>query len=248
MCSSWKRCLPLACLLCCLAAPAWGQDRAAGDFDLQASAWSYRVVVARPLDQPPPYPLVIYHHGWGRGGLGKYELTKLARRFAQAGFLFWAPQRTPGGDLATAREIGRQALALALESPQVDQERIAVVGFSQGAALSALVALRHPRVKALGLLGFGALVGGRGPGGGGGGWLRRIEGLNYSQVACRVLLQVAGGDEMVDNDTRLVVKEGLRQAGKPCREIVYPGYRHEDLCGDGPYLDDLLGFLRKNLR
>ena len=169
--------------------------------------------------------------------------TSLAERFGQAGFLFWAPQRPAGGNLVGALKVGRRALEVALEDPQVDQERIALLGFSQGSWVAALVGLTHPQVRAIGLLGLGSPLLQPGPGP-----ARRLEGLDYGQVRAAVLIQAAGGDEVVDDAAWRQLQKRLTQAGHQARVIVYPGARHDGLCGLGTYLDDTLAFVKESLR
>jgi poly(3-hydroxybutyrate) depolymerase len=58
---------------------AAGQEFPFNDFKLIVDGSSYNVISAAPTAGGEKRPLILYLHGFGRGGLGKYELRKLAK-------------------------------------------------------------------------------------------------------------------------------------------------------------------------
>lgn len=224
---------------------AAGQEVPMSDFKINVDGNTYNVISAVPTMGGEKRPLVFYLHGWGKGGLWKYELRKLAKFFADEGFIFWAPEREPGGSLKGAVTIARKALEMALTDPRVDQANMALVGFSQGARAAFLVGLPAGGIKVLCLLGFGDLLRSSGQ-------VKSIrecsKEMDLMRIRVKTLIVIAENDGVVDIEDSRFLATALEWAGKPVKVISYPGYRHEDLCGKDKYLDDLLKFLKESLR
>ncbi len=222
-----------------------GQEFPFKDFKLVVDGNSYNVVSAAPAAVSEKRPLVLYLHGLGRGGLGKYELRKLAKFFAEEGFIFWAPEREPGGPLKGAVSIARKALEMAQTDQRVDQANMAMVGFSQGARAAFLAGFPAGGCKAVCLLGFGDLLRSSGQ-------IKSVRDslkeMDLMRVRPKTLIMIAENDEVVDIDDSLFLATALEWSGKPVQVISYPGYHHEDLCGKDKYLDDVLKFLKETLR
>lgn len=224
---------------------AAGQEVLVSDFKIAVDGTAYNVISALPTSGGEKHPLVIYLHGGSRGDLGKVELRKLAKVFAEEGFIFWAPERETGGTLKGAVNIARKAIETALTDPHVDQANVAMVGFSQGAKAAFLVGLPAGGLKAICLLGFGDLLRSSGHSKS---TLENLREMDLMRVRVKTLIMIAENDGVVDIDDSRLLATALEWAGKPIKVISYPGYRHEDLCGKDKYLGDLKRFLKESLR
>jgi dienelactone hydrolase len=217
------------------------------NFTVSVDGKEFNVIEAVPLEKLDSYPLVIYHHGGGYLTLEPFELEKLAQRFAQEGFMFWAPQRSLWRPeiayevLEEAIDVRASMLELALNHPDVDRDDINVVGFCLGswAVLEGDASSEHVRTASL--LGFGApfddtLL------------YDYVTGLanstDCSKISANVLVMVSRGDPRVDIRSAELLRRRMSDANKTISLVVYPDGDHLSMAGDKPYLDDLIGYLR----
>jgi phospholipase/carboxylesterase len=205
--------------------------------------------IVEPASGKPPAQLVILLHGVGADG---EDLIGLAPYLADAlpDALFIAPDApfecdmAPMGrqwfsllDRATAAlSAGVQATAPILDAfidkqlaaAGLDDDHLAVVGFSQGTMLALEVALRRAKPCA-GLVGFsGALV-----------EPERLAGQIRARP--RTLLVHGDSDEVVNPACLPAAEAGLAAVGVPVLAQMRPGLGHSI---DGPGLGMAAGFLR----
>ncbi len=197
--------------------------------ELPAKATLFLPPEATPAD---PVPAVILLHGAG-GVLHDREMTYGAQ-LAQQGVAalvvdsFGARRQAAQGFVERIMRITEvtiladafAGLAYLDSLPEVDGERVALVGFSYGAMASVLAAYRQvsdgflpqgPR--------FAAHVGFYGP------CIVRLQ--DPTATGAPVLLLWGGGDELVDSARCAEVMEDLEGGGAAVTRIVYPGALHQ---------------------
>jgi len=182
----------------------------------------------------PPRQLIVLLHGVGADGNDLIALAPaLARRLPGAAFV--APDAPEPCDMApfgcqwfSLRDRRPEALLLAVQSvaPLVDafidaeleryrlaDDRLALVGFSQGAMTALYVALRRPRAVAA-VLGYsGALLGGE-------------QLTEEARSRPPVYLVHGDADEVVPVQATYAAVAGLQAAGIPVQWSIRAGLPH----------------------
>jgi dienelactone hydrolase len=217
------------------------------DFLIQVNGSYYNVIVGVPVEEREQYPLVIYHHGAGYQSLEPFELRELAKAFADEGFLFWAPERTPWSPertletLEEARAIRDEILELAYRHPEVDKSNINVVGFSLGSWIVFEASPRSSNVRTVSLLGFGApyddavtydYVTGL------------VNSTDYKKITAKILVMVSAEDSRVDIEVGETLRKRMIEANKTIDVVEYPRGDHLSLAGVKNYTADLINYLK----
>jgi dipeptidyl aminopeptidase/acylaminoacyl peptidase len=137
------------------------EDHGLGDFDLPAEEVSFPSRDGTrlagwfiPARTAAPSPGIVLSHGWGRS---RAELLPHADFLHRAGFAVLAfdyrHRGESGGDAVTMGLREQDDLLAALDTlssrPEVDAERIGVLGMSMGAVVAVLVAAGDERVRAV---------------------------------------------------------------------------------------------------
>lgn len=206
-----------------------------------SSSGSVSAYFCKPQGQGP-FPAVIYNHG-GQGKRigGAPRETCLA--LSQAGFIGLAPIYRPGiafdgyvGDIFAALEYLKKL-------PDVDAERLGIIGFSRGGLATLVVSIYRGDLKAIVLMapapGENNLLST---------YLPKVD-----KIQAPVLLQVAQNDIASPANHVAIAQateEALKAARKNARLIVYPAYGnngHRMFFRIGPYWQDTLAFLQNNL-
>ncbi|MEC8894751.1 MAG: prolyl oligopeptidase family serine peptidase, partial [Planctomycetota bacterium] len=91
------------------------------------------------------FPGVLYNHG-GLGDAVGGDLEGTCEALSAAGYAGYSKERRLKVPLPPGREDVAEGLAELLEVSCVDQERLAVVGYSRGGLLSLELALEHPEL------------------------------------------------------------------------------------------------------
>lgn len=224
--------------------PVDGDD---SDFIISVDDEIYNVIVGKPSVQIEKYPLVIYHHGAGYLTLEPFELRELAQVFADEGFLFWAPERTPWAPhraletLYEARAIDESILELAIQHPDVNTSDINVVGFSLGSWVSFENDSKSDLVRTVSLLAFGApyddtflynYV------------ISLANETDYSEISTEVLVMVSKEDTKVDIGAAETIRRNMLSANKTIYCVQYETGDHLDLAGVKNYTNDLISYLK----
>lgn len=107
-----------------------------------------------PAGTPCPAPAVVLCHGINNSRSQVVPMAAFLHRYGFASLVFdWRAHGTSGGERLSfgLRERGDLAAALShvISRPEVDRERVGVLGFSLGAALAILGLADDPRVRAL---------------------------------------------------------------------------------------------------
>lgn len=203
------------------------------DTELRLGQESTPLYIARP-PTPPPWPgVLVIHEVFGLNN----DIRRIADRFAQNGYLAWAPDILTGAKpmcmFRAIRDLGqgggktleraRAALQALRESPEIADGRVGVAGFCMGS-------------------GYALLLGTEG--------LVKAVADNYGQVPPEPLIEklcpVVASYGAKDRSLRkapLQLEAGLKKAGIPYDLRIYPeaGHsfmnQHEGLLGRlGPQL------------
>lgn len=232
--------------------------------------WTYmsgNLQVKGQLFLPPsskPLPAVIFCHDGISGISREHRLSSI--RLARAGYVVFSPSYRGEDGSQGVVEVAKgevqdvlASLPLLAALPEVDGDRIALVGASHGALISALAAARDDRIKAV-VMAYGvadiyswwdhlkatrqlgndpvtARTYGKGP-------LHRPHSFairNAVSVAnaidCPVLILQGEKDTIVPPDQAVKMKEALDKAGKTSQLELYPDCLHGFLVY-APYIDD----------
>jgi len=196
-------------------------------------------------DGKGPFPAVLYNHG-GAGNTigGAPEAT--CEALAEAGFAAFSPIRRATRRLRGHGDDVRAGLAYLTAVPGIDADRIAMIGFSRGALLTYQAVLRIPSLKAAVIMGSGVTP-------------RDFEERigDPRDLTVPLLLLVARNDTGSKRTrgrnpyagTR-EMRDGLTALDRDVRLIVYPSYSddgHTLFFSVGPYMDDVIAFLRRHL-
>ena len=215
------------------------------DFTIEVNDKDYNVIVGKPGKELKKYPLVIYHHGGGYRTLEPFELHKVAQMFAEEGFLFWAPERTPWAPeraletLKEAQVMSKEILDLAIKNPEVNKSNINVVGFCLGSWVAFENDAQSPYVRTVSLLGFGApyddtvlydYV------------TDLANNTDYSKISAKMLIMVSEEDSRVDIEVGEIVRKRMIETNKTIDVIVYPIGGHLSLAGAKNYTIDLIKY------
>ena len=91
------------------------------------------------------FPGVLYNHG-GLGDVVGGDLPGTCEALSEAGYVGYSKRRRPYKALPPGREDVSQGLEELLEVTCVDQQRLAVMGFSRGGLLSLELAIENPNL------------------------------------------------------------------------------------------------------
>lgn len=204
-----------------------------------------QIGVCRPNGKGP-FPTVIYNHGlvvdrFGVAGAAQrgYDLDGICKALAADGFLAFTPIRQSGRvNIPSHQEEVVQAVEYVKRQPDVDQTRIALMGFSRGGLLTLMVGVERTDLKALVIL--APAPGGRGD------FAKAVK--RVSSLKAPVLLLVEAGDtnDILENFDML--EQALRGQGKEVRSILYHrGGGHRLFYDVNYYWEDVRKFLREKL-
>lgn len=214
------------------------------DFKIKINGKRYNVIVAKPTEKLNQYPLVIYHHGGGYETLEPFELRNLSKEFVKEGFLFWAPERTPGSQwegLEEAKKMDKMILELATKHPEVNKSDINVVGFCLGSWVAFENDVKSPDVRTVSLLNFGApyddtvlydYV------------MELVNKTDYGKIYPKILIMVSEGDSRLDIGAGETLRKKMVEANKTIDCVLYKKGEHLSLAGVNDYLKDLIRYLK----
>ncbi|RLE41586.1 hypothetical protein DRJ48_05260 [Candidatus Woesearchaeota archaeon] len=215
------------------------------DFSISYNNKTYHVIVEKPKLHQAQYPLIIYNHGGGYLTLEPFELRKLAKELAKAGFLVWIPERslwrpeTAFHNYKEAMAISRLLLAKALNSNEVDKSNINIAGFCLGSWATLSEHITSP-VNSLILIGFGApfddaslydMV------------YSLANNTQLSNLKPKVLVMVTQGDTKVATEPAKILCEKLISLNKTVACVEYKSGDHLSLAGNKTYIEDLKRYL-----
>ena len=192
-----------------------------------------------------PFPAALFNHGgWARiiGGAPKETCQALA----DAGFVGFAPIRREVESMAGQPDDVQAGLDYLRGRADVDRDRIAMIGFSRGGALTFMAAARGAPIKAAVIMASAIPP--------------PQSGFTFGdagKIRVPVLLLVAENDTGSRKTMGQNTFEGMRrmsaaltEAGNTPKLIVYPPYRgdgHEMFFEIGAYWTDVVEFLKKHL-
>ena len=187
-----------------------------------------------------PFPAVVYNHG-GLGNLIGGAPEETAHALAEAGFVGFSPIRRPTVSMRGHLGDVMAAIDYVKQLDYVDENRIALIGFSRGGLLAFMAGARRTDLEAVVVM--AAAPGGRDP---------NLLPSQAQYVSAPVLLLVAENDTTQANHVELMrrTERALQEAGKSARMIVYPPYGtdgHRMFFEVGAYWSDVVTFLRERL-
>jgi len=207
-------------------------------------------LVCAPKGQGP-FAAVVFNHGsivdgWGWPGASQrgYRLDKVCEKLAAEGYFVFAPirEKNPRGKgfksyEDTYREIVLQAIDYVKNLPEVDNTRVALVGFSMGGLVSFNVALERRDLCAVALL---APAWGQG--------LLSEAAKDGDHMSAPLLVMVEESDEPQILRGVTAIEDATRAHSKPLRLFRYNrGGGHELFYDVGYWWEDLAAFLREQL-
>ncbi len=192
-----------------------------------------------------PFPAVVYNHG-GLGSVIGGAPTETCVALAAAGFVGFAPIRRQTRSMVGHPDDVQAGLDYLLGLGYVDRNRVAMVGFSRGGALTFMAAARGAPIRAAVIMASAMSP--------------RRSGFTLGdavKIRVPVLLLVAGNDTGSRKTMGRNTVEGMRrvfavltEAGNTSKLIVYPPYRgdgHEMFFEIGAYWKDVVEFLKEHL-
>ncbi len=192
-----------------------------------------------------PFPAVVYNHG-GLGPVIGGAPQETCEALAAAGFVGFAPIRRQTHSMAGHLDDVQAGLDYLLGFDYVDRDRVAMIGFSRGGALTFMIAARGAPITAAVIMASAM------PPPQSGFTLR--DAVN---VSIPVLLLVAENDTGSRKTKGQNILEGMRymsqaltEAGNIPKLIVYPSHKgggHEMFFTIGTYWIDVIEFLKKHL-
>lgn len=207
-------------------------------------------MVCAPKGQGP-FAAVVFNHGsivdgWGWPGAIErgYRLDKVCEKLAAEGYFVFAPIRekySRGKGFKryedTYREIVLQAIDHVKTLPEVDNTRVAMVGFSMGGLVSFKVALERRDLRAVALL---APAFGRG--------LLAEAAKGADRLSAPLLVMVEESDAPYILRGVTAIEDETRAHSKPLRLVRHNrGGGHELFYDVGYWWEDLAAFLREHL-
>lgn len=190
-------------------------------------------------------PAVLYNHGGMRdivGGAPKPTCAALA----EAGFVGFSPIRRPTQEVGPSRSDVRAALDYLRGLDFVDADRIAMMGFSRGGALTFMAAAEGLPFKTAVIFASAAPPAASG-----------FTLADAPKIKLPLFLGVAENDTGSKKtngqntiDTMRRMEAALNAAGNPVKLVVYPRYPrdgHEMFEEIGAYWPDVVAFLKKTL-
>ena len=191
------------------------------------------------------FPAVLYNHG-GVGDIIGGTPKETCEALAAAGFVGFAPIRRQTSSMVGHSDDVQTGLDYLLGLDYVDGDRVAMMGFSRGAALTFMAAARATPIK------VAVIMASATPPPESGFTLR-----DAAKIRVPVLLLVAENDTGSRKTMGQNTLEGMRrmstaleEAGNTPKLIVYPPYRgdgHEMFFEIGAYWTDVVQFLKKHL-
>jgi dienelactone hydrolase len=165
-------------------------------------------------------PAVIVLHGSGGMAEGSAEVfRRIAGSIARRGYVVLLPHffdktdHAVGAPLATGEYEAmfaslKDLVAFAAQQPEIDVNKLAVVGFSMGSNLAKLMATSDPRIKAVAL------------------WSGAYPPIPPSKKLPPLLIIHGANDD--DGDLTLVnrFQAGLKAQNQPFEAHIYPGVGH----------------------
>lgn len=194
---------------------------------------------------PGPFPGVLFNHG-GVGTIIGGAPRETCEALADAGYAAFSPMRRQTRSVAGHPDDVRAGLDYLLGLPFVDRDRVAMIGFSRGGALTFMAAAAGAPVRAAVIMASAAPPPQSG-----------FSLTDASKIKVPVLLLVAENDtgsrKTMGQDTLAGMRAmaaALTGSGNPPKLIVYPPYGddgHDMFFEIGPYWTDVLAFLRERL-
>lgn len=194
---------------------------------------------------PGPFPAVMYNHG-GVGNIIGGDPKETCEALAVAGFVGFAPIRRQTQSMAGHTDDVRVGLDYLLGLDYVDRNKVAMVGFSRGGALTFMAAAQGAPIKAAVIMASAVPP--------------PQSGFTFAdavKIRVPVLLLVAKNDTGSRKTMGQNTFEGMRrmssaltEAGNTPKLIVYPPYKqdgHEMFFEIGAYWADVVEFLKKHL-
>ncbi len=189
-----------------------------------------------------PHPAVVYLHG----GRGEDQIggapAETCRALAEAGYVGIAPVRTEQRPIEEEYAAVETLLEAVAAAPEVEADRIGVLGFSRGGLLAYEAALEHPAVRALVLMATAANP-------------AVLDDLipRAPDIGAETLVLVAENDTVQGDHvaSSQLLTDALEDLGKSVELVIYPPFG-----SDGhalffelreEYWGDILGFLGENL-
>ncbi len=189
-------------------------------------------------DGEGPFPGVLYNHG-GKGNAIGGDLEGTCLALAEAGYIAYSKQRSLTLEITGHSEEVLDGLDALKSVDGVDENNIAIMGFSRGGLLALTLATENPELFDAIILMAPAI----------GGKVDIYDIMeDVSSISAPVLILVSENDlyqaDHVDicND----LKDALEAENKEVELIVYPPYGndgHELFFEVGDYWDDVLEFL-----
>ena len=210
--------------------------------DLQVLAQEDGSFVCLPTGSGP-FPGVLYNHG-GLGMKVGGDLEGTCRALAESGYVGLSTQRRLTDSPAIVGHLDDvlEGLDSLLALPQVDAERVAVLGFSRGGLLALQAAVERPDLLAAVVLMAPASANGQ---------LTQTLARTDTMTA-PVLVLVSENDLFQDDHVALAqeVVDALKERGKTVTQIVYGPFGedgHERFFTVGDYWQDIVDFISPEL-
>ena len=191
---------------------------------------------------PGPFPGVLYSHGGRQGAVGG-DLEGTCEALADAGYLAHSKRRIDEDNMGLQLVDALVGLDTLLAHPDLDTDRVGIIGFSRGGLLTLQMAVERPDdVHAAVLMA---------PAHGVYTMDRTLE--DTTPVDDPILVLVSENDLIQSDHVAIAhdVEVALTDAGKAVRLIIYPPY-HQDghelfFLVQEPYWPDLVAFLDRQL-
>jgi dienelactone hydrolase len=189
-----------------------------------------------------PFPGVLYSHGGRQGAVGGY-LEGTCEAPADAGYLAHSKRRIDEDNIGLQLVDALVGLDTLLAHPDLDTDRVGIIGFSRGGLLTLQMAVeRHDDVHAAVLMA---------PAHGVYTMDRTLE--DVTPIDDPILVLVSENDLIQADHVAIAhdVEAALTDAGKKVRLIIYPPYQHDGhelfFLVQEPYWPDLVAFLDQQL-
>lgn len=170
--------------------------------------------------------VLVIHEWWGANEHARNQ----AKRLAEAGYVAFALDMYGKGKVAThpsdAQEFMQAVtkdpelvaarfnagLEVLKKQPDVDPERIAVVGYCMGGTIALAMARRGADVDAVGTFHAGLNP----PG----------EAAEKGKVKAKILVQTGGADPMIPKESVAAFEKEMKAAGADVQVVTYPNAKH----------------------
>lgn len=219
-----------------------GDTTATSNAGAGAETLSDGSIVCRPRGTGP-FPAVLYNHG-GKGSAIGGDLEGTCEALAAAGYVARSEKRPESVTLAGQLDDVLDGLASLRARPDVDGERVAVMGYSRGGLLTLQSALARPGDLRVALL--------LAPAPGNGSMATTL--MDVTGLEAPVHVYVAENDTVPNDLVQLArdVESALTAAGKEVTLTIYPPFGRDghalfDEVQD-PYWSDVMAALDSVLR